>query len=348
MSSLSPLPRLALLVGGLLLAGATQAWAAPKLIVALVAEEDPARSIEASVQEELSLALDEVALEVRALTAPGFGRMPLAEQLPLIEPWTQEDEVLAVTWLDPLSGETLRLHVVFASEGRAVLRVVEADAEDGGAPALALALREVLALVVASREAANDEAEAVPEPEPQSPARWDLHVLGGLGLRGQSAEGPPLLGSLEAGVTVGVVGRLSLGVEGLLLFTRPSEAPVSLTSAGGGLRLHWLPGSDRVGGGPVLSVLLLGTRLTLQDGDQPSVQHADLRIAPGAALRIEPLPELGIVIQGTLDLLPRPWEARQRSTGELLFSSAGLQARLAIGITVRLPSRGARAAGSTD
>ena len=97
MSTVSRVAVLLVLLVPLCLSGATQAWAAPRLIFAQLAEGEGAQSAEAGVQQELSLALDEVILEVRTLEAPGFGRMPLTEQLPLIDPWTREAEVLAVT-----------------------------------------------------------------------------------------------------------------------------------------------------------------------------------------------------------------------------------------------------------
>ena len=349
MSSLTSCSRLAALLAFVCVSGATQAWASPTLIFAQVAEEDDTQSTEASVQQELSLALDEVILEVRALEAPGFGRMPLAEQLPLLDPWTREDDVLAVTWLDPLSSGMLRLHVVFASEGRAVLRVVEADPSAGGAPALALALREVLDLVLASREAAATKPEPPPESAPVRPGPvGDLHLLGGVGVPKPGAEGPPVLGSLQAGVTLRLVGRLSMGVEGLLLLSRGPSSSLHLTSVGGGLRVHWLPGNERVGAGPVFSVLLLGTRLDLQDGDELSVEHFDVRVSPGIALRLEPLPQLAVFVQAALDFLPRPWEARRRSDGGLVFFSADLGARFGVGVTLGLPGPKARPAGRDE
>ena len=320
--------------------------AAPRLLFSPVAESEVEKELEAEVEQELLLALDRVVLESRALGAVGFTQMPLAEQLQLLEPWANEDDVLAVAWLAPSSDERLLLHLVLVAEGRTVLRVVEAASGPGGAGALALAAREVLSLLLVSRErAAQEVAPAAPEPSPEPvvdpPAqplrRWSVHLLSGVGLRPSQSIGPPVLGQLQAGFAVDLVGRLSLAIDGVLMASGGAEAAMSFLSGGGGAQLRWLPGGEKLGAGPLFSVLLMGTRLQLPEGDGLSVQHFDLRFGPGFGLRVDPGAQLGLFLQASLDILPTLWEARRRSTDEVLFSSALLQARVVFGLRVQLP-----------
>ncbi|TNE84282.1 MAG: hypothetical protein EP330_30220, partial [Deltaproteobacteria bacterium] len=95
---------------------------------------------EQAVHSELALGLDEIGLR-DAAPPDGFAAMPVAEQVDALRPLLADDEVRAAAWLDPNPGDGLRLHLVFATETRAVVRLVEA----GDAAELALAVRELLA-----------------------------------------------------------------------------------------------------------------------------------------------------------------------------------------------------------
>lgn len=340
----------------LLLCVPAAAGATPRLLFAPVGESDDEKSLEAEVEQELLLALDDVVLESRALAVAGFAQMPVAQQLPLLQPWASEQDVLAVSWLDPLSEDRLRLHLVLAAEGRTVLRVVEAASGPGGAAALALAAREVLSLLLVSRERAERAERESREVEEREPVvvlqesdssssrgqahRWGVHLLPGVGLRPSGAAGPRVLGQLQLGFILGLVGRLSLSLDGVFLLSGGPGAPLSLHSAGGGAQLRWLPGDDKVGAGPLLSVLLMGTRLQLSEDEGLSVEHLDLRLGPGFGLRLNPVPGIGLFLQASLDLLPRPWGARLRSSGALVFASSTVEARLGLGVVVSLPSAG--------
>jgi len=326
----------------LYLGNTATASAGPRLIFIPVAESEAEIATEAEVEQELLLTLDAVSLETRARPDPGFAGMPIAQQLPLLAPWWQEDGVLAVGWLDPLSAAPLRFHLVVVAEGRTVLRVVEAAPGAAGPGALALAIREVLSLVRLSRQREPAQDETAPRETLSSkapPRQWSLHVLPGVAIPPPSAAGPSPLGQLQLGFAVQLKSELWLTTSGLLLLGGGDQQPFTLTSAGGGAGLRWLPGNERVGAGPLLSVLFLHTRLMLSEGDQPTTEHFDVRVAPGFGLRLAPVPTVRLLLAASVDLMPRPWEARLRSTGEQLLKSTPAQFRLSLGVEFVLPGR---------
>jgi len=305
------------------------------------------------MEQELLLTIDTVGLEARALEVSGFAQLPVARQLPLISPWTTEDDVLAVGWLDPLSADPLRMHLVLADEGRTVLRVVEASPGPQAVATLALAVREVLTLVIASRERVANQApqpeaaepdEVLTETEPPKSPTWSVHVLPGLGLRSSGSIGNVHLAQLQAGVALRLRGRLSLAFDALLLRGGGPDAATTETSFGGGLQLRWLPGSGKVGAGPLFSVMFVGTRLALSDQSDLVVEHFDLRFGPGFGFRLAPLPQFSLLLQAGVDIQPRLWEARLRSNGEPLHVSSIAQARISLGVEIALP-RGPLAGG---
>ena len=308
------------------------------------------------MEQELVLTIDTVGLESRALEVSGFAQLPVALQLPLISPWTTEDDVLAVGWLDPLSSDPLRMHLVLADEGRTVLRVVEASPGPQAVATLALAVREVLTLVIASRERAAKQPpqpetaepdEVSTETEPPGRPTWSVHVLPGLALRSVGSVGNVHLGQLQAGVAISLKGHLSLAFDALLLRGGGPDATATETSVGGGLQLRWLPGAGRVGAGPLFSVMFGGTRLALAQQSDLVVEHFDVRFGPGFGLRVAPIPQFSLLLQAGVDIRPLLWEARLRSSGEPVHVSSIAEARISLGVEIPLP-RTSPAGGSSE
>ncbi len=126
------------------------AWAGEGALVLL----QPEGALPGPLAEAVLLTLSDPPPALRDYDVATLRALGATAQLDAVRPLLAEPEVLAAAWVDPSDPAVVRLVVVFATEGRGVVRVVEEPAGPGAEQAVALALRELVA------------AAQVPEPEP--------------------------------------------------------------------------------------------------------------------------------------------------------------------------------------
>lgn len=324
--------RACLLLGALLsVLVAVPVQAEPRPVVFLeVADDAAALARQSEVEQELALALDGVRLERVPAPAPGFGELPLSQQLAALEP-VLVDDVLAALWVDPASADPLRVQMAFAGEGgRAEIRIVQEPAGPGAAGVLALGVREILAGAVAQPPSSLEpEPPSAPTPSPHSFAA-DVVV----GTRTPLGAGP----AIQPGVILGGEHALPLGfVVGSLFDGRlGGGGDLLVQSLGGGARLGWLGGS-RLRVGPFAGVTAQWHHVRRDDGvgPPPSAHDLLLRVPLGVAVRVPLDPRVVLAIHAGVDLLPRRLQVRLRSTDALLVDTGPLAISVQVGLRVR-------------
>ncbi len=296
MSYRGPGRRVLLSVLALLLSvGAGTAAATPRFVLVEVAADEASEDRERALADELALVVDDVRVERRAPPRDDFGALGISEQVEALRATVMDPEILAAGWLDAEGPAAWQMVLVFAGEGRAVVQLVEAPAGEAGLPGLALAAREVLASALPLdggpvAPAAEREPDEVPPPEP----RFALSVGGAVGW----GVARSVLPSPSAGGVVG--GQLRLVDELWLVLavaavgaSEPSTDTSALT-VGPRLQLHWQPGSERVGFGPLVAVGLAVTR-SFGGGPQSDLRDDEATrviLEPGVGARVRLAPRL--------------------------------------------------------
>jgi len=237
--------------------GLTAAWA---LDPALVILQGPEPATEPLV-DALLITLVRPPAILREHPVDALLAQDSSAQLASLRPLLQEPEVLATAWVDPRDPAVVRLVVVFASEGRGVVHVVEEPAGPGAEQAVALATRELLSAVVLVAEPGPEpEPESEPEPRPESveaarspvepqvassPPRGRWARLGASGGLSPGGSGAPAWGCLTAGYGLGPtqLSGLELGVS----LRRGQDATWASTGAS-----LFLAGTVRFALGPLL------------------------------------------------------------------------------------------------
>ncbi len=204
---------------GLILLLARTALGGDVLVLELAGAPE-AQASEQRFVEELSLALDELSVAPRPLDAPGFVRAPLTAQVARVRPLLGDGRSVAVAWLDQLGPSQLGLAVVFVTDDRAVVRLVQAEVTGPGEAEaeLALAAREILWSALGPPPAELAVAPPAPSAEPAPVvASTDPRLLGArvtavgeVALLG--AEGPGPRFGLEAALDLFVQDRLGVGL----------------------------------------------------------------------------------------------------------------------------------------
>jgi len=220
---------LALAVAG---AAPQVAVAAPPVLVMVQTEGPPSfMATQARFRDELALLLDRFMVMSTPVDAPGFARLPLAEQLAAVLPITAANEAVAAVWLaQPMRGQ-LMLHLVAMGTGRTLVRTIELDRRSRSEAALALMLRELLGTAFlfepqvvepevkrvveeVRREALAPAPTPAPAaaPPPPPPRPWALSLSGVVEAGLVEVHGPATRYGGSAGLTRSV-GPLRVGVE---------------------------------------------------------------------------------------------------------------------------------------
>lgn len=275
-------------------------WAAPQFVLVQVAGDTDTRGDEAALAQELTLAMDDLAVTEQPSPRPDFQALGVAEQVEALRATVMEPDILAAGWLDTTGDTASRtLVLVFASEGRAVVQLVEAPADESGLASLALAAREVLTSALPLGAFALDQPaeEQAPQPEPPRPRRWALELDGtvGLGVAHVVLPAPALGGAL--GGQLRIVDELWVGLGVAMTGAAVAETETSILTVGPQLRLAWLPGGERFGIGPAVWFQVAFVQVF---GGGPS---SDLRsetvtrptIAPGVGGRLSLAPRLELM-----------------------------------------------------
>jgi len=201
---------------GLALLQLTGAALADEVVVLQLAEDTGGQASEQRFVEELALALDEVAVTPRPVDNPGFARAPLTAQVERVRPWLGSGKADAVAWLDQLGAGQLGLAVVFVTDDRAVVRLVQAEVGPDAEADLALAAREILWSALGDVDPAAGTAAPVAAEEPVATV-GRRQVLGArLSLQGAlspvGAVGPTARMGLEGAMDVFIQERLGVGL----------------------------------------------------------------------------------------------------------------------------------------
>ena len=280
--------------------------------------------------KELALAL--VDLTVLRQGAPqDLSTMPTSAQIDVLRPLLAADEVLAAVWLEP-SADPLRVNLAFAAEGRGVVRVVEEPAGDGAEAALAMAAREVLA---AARVPVRPNEQIQ---ESESKSKLALRLVGGASVAFDGSVGANPRAALAIELENRLVGELRLGCGFAFRIGGSQELGTFATEAGARGRLAFLPGTDRVGIGPVFGAEVAWLRIAADrfDGDRTSVSLPVIRLTPGAELRVQPTGDIGLSLSVTADILPVRGHAVRRSTSALIHDTGHIGLTALIGLRAPL------------
>ncbi len=330
-----------LLLAGLVL-GLGSALASPAVLILEAADNEESRLRESAFVTELFLAVDDVPIRRAAVEPPDLFGRPVASQLEALRPLLEDEGILAVGWLDPATEDPLRVQLVFASEGRAVLRLVEEPAGPGAASSLALAVRElVVAALLPPSGLQSSAATAEPEPRAETVSSvptqypWALSLQAALAVGLARPSGPDPRPGLLVSVHRRLVGRLGLSVGFSLRGARGESS--STLGLGGRLALSWLPGNEIVGIGPTGAVEVDWLRFSAEgsDGEERSASQAQIRLAPGLGFRLGK-GRWSFVLAVSADFLPLRSVVRLRSDGSSVLDTGPAELLVTLGVRVGL------------
>ncbi len=189
------------------------------LLFLRIASADPMATMEDTFVDELRLAVDDCAIREVALPPEGFVSSSMAEKMVLIRRQQGGDGVTATLWLEASPPDRTALNLVALSEGRALVKVVEAGTGGDAAAELALAARELLAEAALFRTPPETESDnPPPPPEPPPPPAVDE----GQHFRIHSGPGARIGGGIDtaAGPSVKAGGLLFVEFERVPFFVR--------------------------------------------------------------------------------------------------------------------------------
>jgi len=154
----------------------------PTVLLFLVASAPADIQREKQFVEELGLALDGFSIRPMPMTEPSFSSVPLSTQLQIMAQHTRDHNAVASVWLEHPSLDSVFLHLVALSTGRALVRIIEADDTPSAASELAFSAQELLAQAymfddVARPSAVDDVVDGVTEklrPKPEEHHRVGL------------------------------------------------------------------------------------------------------------------------------------------------------------------------------
>jgi hypothetical protein len=313
-----------------------QAQKRPVLLLVSTASDAASAGREIRFLDELALAIDGVSVERVQAGDPGFAVLPLADQIALIRPLAGQRAALAATWIRATAPDRVLLHVVALSEGRAVVRVVEAGPGAVAESQLALATRELL------REAhLLDQAAPAPQP-PSCPApasaavcplpaeskrpEWgavSLLVADG-GIAGQT--GP----SFQLGMGLGLewqpeerlFARLSLaGKAGPRAELRDGIVTAWSVEPGLAVGYGWLLGAVAIGPFVGLAAPWTAADMVFEQGDTHGYSWWDFRGTVGLDARLPVSRIAAIVIEGAASVLANHQTFERRSDGSTILAT---------------------------
>ncbi len=274
-----------------------------------VGAEDSGR--ERSFVTELRMSLDDTIVIERRVKDPDFASRPVDDQVAELRPLLEKHRAAAAIWLAKSPPDLLVLHVVVVSNGRALVRLVEAPAEGTSETGLAAAARE---LVEASYLFNVVES------------KWSSLVsfrsLGGL----LGYDGP----SLWMGGDIGLERSLAAGLSvrfGISVFGGPigssNDLDVSGWALAPGLGALYLWDFGRFSLGPVLGFRSWWSNVSLKTGEGPKERSTEWQFQAflNLELRIIVTKKFDIALGGGATATPLRDTYHRESDDELLYAT---------------------------
>ena len=338
----------------------------PILAVIRIAGDPVSEAHEQRFVEELTLILGEMQVDVKKMEVPGYARLPLTEQLAVIEPLFARQEAVAVSWLTEMSPGRFVLCVVVWGTGRAMVRLLEAGTSDGFEEDLALAAAELLGsaylfepplrkedpmreVAEAAREKVVAQVSAAaPSPPPTAPSLAEgrdvsLGAAGAIEAGVAAGQGPRLVAggalSVEMRLRAGLGGRIGVTVlGGPLDETRAASVRSLLVSPSLGASYLWSVGSFDIG--PSLDVVARRSVIEIESaaGDAKTFRTWQVLGAVALDLRWRPVRPLSFALSLGLVATPQQDLYRLERTGEDVLATwrVGVFARLGLVLHMKM------------
>ncbi len=275
---------------------------------------------------ELRMTLDGPIVVERRIRESGFAHLSVNEQMSHVRPMLESNSAVAAIWLTKSkSGHTV-LHVVVVSQGRVLVRLVEAPADEVSETGLAAAARELL------------EASYLFEtPGPKWSFLVDARSLGGL--VGDKGPGLWLGGSvgLERELVAGLSVRFWTGA-----FGGPLGSAKDLDAAGWalapGVGALYLWNLGHVSLGPVVGFRSWWSSVSLRAGDGPKERSTEWQFQTFAnlELRIHATEMLDIALGGGVCATPLRDTYHRTSDDFFVYATPFLSWEAFIGMVIAI------------
>jgi hypothetical protein len=300
-----------------------QGGTAPKILFLEFAKDKEAVGKERLFHDELRMAMDDMSVSVIHAKGSDYGNMTVGKQVEWVRPVLEQRGAEAAVWItEPKKGSVL-LHVVVVSEGRALLRLVEAKRAETSEAELASAAREILSSLHVF--------------ETPKPKWWLLvNAFSSGGLVGNKGPRFWLGGNagIERRITDELRARFRVGGFGGPLGTS-KDLEVRGWAISPGVNLAYLWDLGAVALGPVIGVESWLSGVTLRAGQGPKETNVEWRILASVDLELcaHVTEKVDIVLGVGASGSPKQDEYYRASDDKVVYSTPFMSLEAYLGVT---------------